>query len=429
MGDIILRELRELSPSTGTSTFTLKKCITPGPYTPMAFASIMTGVPPVLVRTLLPSTKMTLAEIFKANGYDTFGIAGGNPSLSHLFGYGRGFDHFDDLLDNEKLKKIFEKREKKTTFEKYQDRLKNLVREFYFLLTPKRKRIFSKIQGGYFTDIPDAELVNNTFKEMFRLTEKPFFVWLHYLDAHNPYLPKKHFFPKNLGDHEALRLNYKLNNLRKTGINAEETRKLKQLYKAAVHQVASYIKEILLYIKEQGGLSGTRIIITADHGEGFGEHGFFLHPAEYEEEIAAVPFITNFECKYAPAENFNTTFHIGKILEELGLSHTEKYNYYFREEYFKQFPLSRSSMAWFRYDEKGTYGRSSFSPCLSFRKKEGERIGMCFFHEDRQTILRQGLRDRSVFLDKDILLLRLMQWLWMVTCVKEKVEHEITKNK
>ena len=40
----------------------------------------------------------TLAEVLKKNNYQTFGITTAHPSSSH-FGYNRGFDHYENLLD------------------------------------------------------------------------------------------------------------------------------------------------------------------------------------------------------------------------------------------------------------------------------------------------------------------------------------------
>ena len=38
-------------------------------------------------------------------------------------------------------------------------------------------------------------------------------------------------------------------------------------------------------------LSNTIIILTSDHGEGFGEHGYFFHFKDLHQESVRVPFI------------------------------------------------------------------------------------------------------------------------------------------
>jgi arylsulfatase len=44
-------------------------------------------------------------------------------------------------------------------------------------------------------------------------------------------------------------------------------------------------------LEERGLLRDSLVIITADHGEAFGEHGFFTHPRQLHEHLIHVPLL------------------------------------------------------------------------------------------------------------------------------------------
>ncbi len=72
---------------------------------------------------------------------------------------------------------------------------------------------------------------------------------------------------------------------RNDGKSEAEKRKIN--YDNAIHYGTSMVSKLLKSID----LKNTVVVITADHGEGFGEHGYFFHNQDYHQEAVRVPFI------------------------------------------------------------------------------------------------------------------------------------------
>ena len=66
------------------------------------------------------------------------------------------------------------------------------------------------------------------------------------------------------------------------------------LYDAAIRRTDDYLAALFRHLTELGLDQNTLLILTADHGEGFGEHGFYLHGNSLYEEELHVPLIVRF---------------------------------------------------------------------------------------------------------------------------------------
>jgi arylsulfatase A-like enzyme len=64
------------------------------------------------------------------------------------------------------------------------------------------------------------------------------------------------------------------------------------VYDAAVRYTDDEIKRFFGQLEERGiTKDNTTFIITADHGDGFGEHGYYLHAHHHYDEIVRVPLL------------------------------------------------------------------------------------------------------------------------------------------
>jgi choline-sulfatase len=98
------------------------------------------------------------------------------------------------------------------------------------------------------------------------LAAKPFFAWFHFLDPHDQYMP-----------HEAEIGSY--------------GKKPRDRYDGEVTFTDLYIGRLLDFVKDKPWWKETALIITADHGELFGEHGGTRHGFEVWEELVHVPLM------------------------------------------------------------------------------------------------------------------------------------------
>jgi arylsulfatase A-like enzyme len=210
---------------------------------------------------------VTLAEVLKTQGYATFGVA----SSSHLdgkFGFGRGFD--------------------------------------------------------YFTCLPflPAEAVNDAVfaREQEIRQAGRFFLWIHYFDPHAPYTPRKPWINeyalqartellldmkgKSLDEmlclfqdlnNEAVpahllpmrsQLEELMQNLNDKVINPEDHSLA--LYDSEINYVDSHIGTLM---KRFNFGDDTLIVITADHGEEFLEHGQTGHGRNLYQQTIQVPLV------------------------------------------------------------------------------------------------------------------------------------------
>ena len=98
-------------------------------------------------------------------------------------------------------------------------------------------------------------------------TAKPFFAWFHYMDPHDLYQP--HADSPHFG------------------------KRPRDLYDEEVFWTDSWIGKLLDFVAEKPWSANTAIVVTADHGEMFGEHGMTRHAHEIWEELVRVPLFVH----------------------------------------------------------------------------------------------------------------------------------------
>jgi arylsulfatase A-like enzyme len=97
------------------------------------------------------------------------------------------------------------------------------------------------------------------------LKTKQFFAWGHYMDPHDQY--NRHEEAPNFGN------------------------KARDRYDQEVFYTDSWVKKLLDFVDQQSFAKDTYLIISADHGEAFGEHGMYKHAFELWEVLTRVPLI------------------------------------------------------------------------------------------------------------------------------------------
>ena len=227
-----------------------------GPYTQASFPGILAssyfleyGNP----KQLSPQRTL-VSEVVKQGGFPTAAFHS-NAYLSSYVGWNRGWDHFYDSM---------------------QDHVTETV---------------PYIQGDVINKKVDGWLRSRSKQSM----DKPFFLWVHYMDLHEPYVPDKKYIEKvdpqlNPSDEEMFAL-FKDVLLPRDTSDPEKVRILKKLYQAHVVEVDEYARHFFGVLKQNNVLDDCTIIITADHGDEFGEHGSLSHDGKMYSELVNVPLI------------------------------------------------------------------------------------------------------------------------------------------
>ncbi|MEO8276097.1 MAG: sulfatase [Thermoanaerobaculia bacterium] len=194
---------------------------------------------------ILSDDAMTLAEGMKAAGYRT-ALAGYQYQLSVKFNQQQGFDFYRNNLS-----------------------------------------------GG-------SGEINRTFLDWLdQEPQKPFFVYLHYLDIHWPYCPSDSvrgrfdrtptaFDTCDEKGARALRTKLASGALPTT---AGDRRALDARYSEKLFELDSGIGSLFDELKRRGRWDDSLIVVTADHGQEFGDHGGFDHGTSLYDELLHVPFV------------------------------------------------------------------------------------------------------------------------------------------
>lgn len=226
---------------------------------------------------MLNGLKISLPGALRMQGYETAAFHS-NTFLSRYYGFGEGFSHFDDSFSTYGVKKHSKMREKGRVMLIRNRTLYKLARRIYSLI--------------YSNAVPyeRAGTINEKVVSWLKM-KKPdkFFVWIHYMDAHVPYKPPKDFRPP-ISSVKMSNLSRKIMN--KEDISDSELKQLMELYNGGIKYVDHEIKHLIDELDEMKILEDTIIIITADHGEEFGEHEGFIHsPVKLYDELIHVPLI------------------------------------------------------------------------------------------------------------------------------------------
>jgi hypothetical protein len=123
----------------------------------------------------------------------------------------------------------------------------------------------------------------------------PFFLYLHYLDAHTRRTHRRAEYVKLFADPDysgAIGDTFADPDGADQGRYGDaDRRKIVALYDAAIRSIDEQIGRLLDALEKSGRLANTLVVVTADHGEEFWEHGRFFHGQSLYDELLHVPLI------------------------------------------------------------------------------------------------------------------------------------------
>jgi arylsulfatase A-like enzyme len=210
----------------------------------------------------LDSKYPTLAEVFKANGYYTAGFVANTGYCSYEHGLDRGFAHYDD----------------------YQFSPGQLLSSSTLVRTVANNfRLRRTLRNDEHLNRRPADDINESFlRWLSKKGERPFFAFLNYYDAHDPYLPPAPF-DKSFGPG---RKDGKLSPLHRSNwdpaarhqkLSPEEIQTEIDAYDGAIAYLDHQLGLLFDELERRGLQDNTLVVVTSDHGEEFGEHGVFDH--------------------------------------------------------------------------------------------------------------------------------------------------------
>lgn len=233
-------------------------------WTKPAMASIMTsrhvsGHNTMAKAAVLPNTLPTLATALWQNGVHTSAVVT-NYNLTSYFGFERGFANYRYLPPARYLGAPPEAN-RLAAYNVYR-----LVRERY-LKAGREARFFYR----------DANTVNAQALDIIdRETYARYFLWLHYMEAHDPYFDAQGNTWAKVSDPHP---------------KASDAAALRTAYEDGVRRFDAAFGTLIGGLQARHLLERTLVIVMSDHGEEFGEHGGFYHGTTLYEEMLHIPLI------------------------------------------------------------------------------------------------------------------------------------------
>ncbi len=113
---------------------------------------------------------------------------------------------------------------------------------------------------------------------------RPFFVWVHYFDPHEPYHLRESFAnPEQLGP---AALSPEL-------ADGDAEQRIRE-YDSEIGYMDYYVGVLLGTLEEMRLRDSTLVVLVADHGESLGEHGYVGHGRQLYDPIVRIPLIMRF---------------------------------------------------------------------------------------------------------------------------------------
>jgi arylsulfatase A-like enzyme len=275
------------------------RVVTPQHQTNAAHAALFTGTAPNtngvrrhMVDRLRPDLP-TLAEVLRAQGYATGAIYSWVSLAPAFSGLDRGFEAYEGHVINRPAA------------------LENPVLQEFAALYRRLKERFRIVEAGDLVLNASGSLeaaldgradltTEAALRWLDRQGDRPFFLWVHYYDPHYPYAPPAPFDRMHDAPHEG-GLDGSLATVSAIQAGAlqlahesPDTQRLVALYRGEIAFADQQIGRLLGWLDARGLAGDTLVVLTADHGESFGEHGAWFHPASVHDTEVAVPLVLSF---------------------------------------------------------------------------------------------------------------------------------------
>ena len=217
-------------------------------WTRSSMATLFTGLHPQRHRTTgrnsrLPAESLFLAELLQDRGFITAAwVTNGNVSTQ--FGFSRGYDLYTEMLTPQAMG----------------DKVVARVRE-------------------------SLDQINGSF-----------YLYLHFIDPHDPYLPEAPWGSETVeaveaGDPLETYLQPQDFFRGKFSLDEESVQQLIDQYDAQIRELDESVESLFAELERRGLLDDTLVVVTSDHGEEFGEHGSLAHGSTLYGEVLEVPLI------------------------------------------------------------------------------------------------------------------------------------------
>lgn len=280
---------------------------------------------------------VSLPQVLHHHGYRRGAFISAWPLASHLTHMDRWFDHYDEVLTR-----------------KYQ--------------------LFNS--SRYAEDVTPRAL--NWLRQHAK-GKKPFFLWVHYFDPHSPYIFRDGYQPQRINSIAPPPMPWK------DGGMPDRIRS----YDSEIYYADHYIGQLLNALDQLGVRDSTLVVLTGDHGESLGEHGYVGHGRHLYDDILHVPLIFRLPGKVIAGKVVNTpvsSIDVAPTILDIALGDWTKGNS--SVPFFSGKSLAAAVTGPSQLDERRTYyvtfaGKKGYMPTwFSWLWVENQDLPLSFGHAD-----------------------------------------------
>lgn len=224
------------------------------PWTKPAIASMLTGLMPNRcgmsnISAVLGAQVETVATAFRKKRYRTAAVVSHFFLQGDRFGFGQGFDQYDDRLSRN---------------------------------ANPHQSITSQDVTGY-----AIQWINQHRAD-------PFFLMTHYFDPHDVFFAHPEF-DRTRGYKGTLQPGIVMRQLqtllRENALSQEDVRYLTGLHHEEIAYTDHHVGKLLSHLEKCGLSENTLVVLAADHGDAFAQHNWLGHTATLYNELIHVPFL------------------------------------------------------------------------------------------------------------------------------------------
>jgi arylsulfatase A-like enzyme len=258
----------------------------------------------------LDGREATLAEFLGSKGYATAGFVANTTYCSYETGLDRGFAHYEDY--DVSLRSVL-------LCSSIVGRTVNFIDKHPVILAALGPCGSAPGSSG---NRKSAARINRDFlawleRHQQREGDRPFFAFLNYYDAHHPYFPQEadpgFDDGRPLGRKPAsaaeVQLLKKWWDIDKRRLDPGSIALARDSYDRCIASLDHELGRLFDTLERRGVLGESLVVVTADHGEHFGEHGLFGHGCSLYLPELHVPLLI-----LPPEQSAHAHFAAGRIV-------------------------------------------------------------------------------------------------------------------
>jgi arylsulfatase A-like enzyme len=275
-----------------------ENAVSPGSTTLPAHASMFTGLLTYEhgannAYDWLADEHVTLAEIFKQAGYQTYAWSA-NAYIGAECNFAQGFDTVEHPWSSTNQAEALRIVKEKLVGDQSSELGSRLESG-----QPARQNI--KAAGALAVKNLDSWLAARDAK-------RPFFAFVNWMEAHRQLIPPQKFRQRFMTP-EQVAASYRVDRawtrmwaytFGLAEYDATELELTRLTYDSALAELDEMFAQLLAALRTRGGLDNTIVIVTSDHGEHLGDHHMMDHQYSVYDALLRVPLIVSFPGKLQP---------------------------------------------------------------------------------------------------------------------------------